>query len=108
MPRYQDRPKGFRRVTEQPPVVGAVGLRRVGSGGPEAAGRSVWVRRSSCAVAVAFVACLPGSAVAATMPPTISTSFGAASIPLNGSTSLSFAIGNPNFGTRLRGDQVHR
>jgi hypothetical protein len=55
------------------------------------------------AVAVAFVAFLPGSAMAATMPPTISTSFGAASIPRNGSTSLSFAIGNPNFGTGLAG-----
>ena len=53
------------------------------------------------AVAVAFAAFLPGSAVAATMPPTISTSFGAASIPLKGSTSLSYRIGNPNFGTSL-------
>ncbi len=37
------------------------------------------------------------------MPPAISTSFGAASIPLKGSTSLSFSIGNPNFGTGLAG-----
>jgi len=37
------------------------------------------------------------------LPPTISKSFGAASIPLNGSTSLSFTINNPNASTSLSG-----
>ncbi|MBZ5530010.1 MAG: DUF11 domain-containing protein [Acidobacteriia bacterium] len=36
-------------------------------------------------------------------PPTITKSFGAASIPLNGTTSLSFTINNPNTGTTLTG-----
>jgi hypothetical protein len=36
-------------------------------------------------------------------PPTIVKSFGAASIPLNGSTSLSFTINNPNASTTLTG-----
>ena len=36
-------------------------------------------------------------------PPTIAKSFGAASIPLNGSTSLSFTITNPNVGSGLTG-----
>lgn len=36
-------------------------------------------------------------------PPTISKAFGAASIPLNGSTSLSFTINNPNPSTALTG-----
>jgi hypothetical protein len=36
-------------------------------------------------------------------PPTISKSFGAASILLNASTTLSFTIGNPNTGTTLNG-----
>ena len=35
--------------------------------------------------------------------PTISKSFGAASIPLNGSTSLTFTISNPNASTTLTG-----
>ncbi|QBB70704.1 DUF11 domain-containing protein [Pseudolysobacter antarcticus] len=37
------------------------------------------------------------------LPPTISKAFGAASIPLNGSTSLSFTITNPNAGNTLSG-----
>jgi streptogramin lyase len=40
---------------------------------------------------------------AAAVPPTIVKSFGAASIPLNGSTSLSFTINNPNAATTLTG-----
>ena len=40
---------------------------------------------------------------AAAVPPTIVKSFGAASIPLNGSTSLSFTITNPNASTALTG-----
>jgi PKD domain-containing protein len=34
-------------------------------------------------------------------PANISTSFGASSVPFNGTTSLSYFIGNPNFGTGL-------
>jgi YVTN family beta-propeller protein len=41
--------------------------------------------------------------VGAVVPPTIVKSFGAASIPLNGSTSLSFTINNPNASTTLTG-----
>jgi hypothetical protein len=37
------------------------------------------------------------------VPPTISKSFGATTIPLNGSTSLSFTITNPNAATALTG-----
>jgi hypothetical protein len=38
-----------------------------------------------------------------TVPPTIVKSFGAGSIPLNGSTSFSFTISNPNVGSGLTG-----
>ena len=37
------------------------------------------------------------------LPPTISKGFGAATIPVSGSTSLSFTITNPNAGTTLTG-----
>jgi CSLREA domain-containing protein len=47
---------------------------------------------------VAFAAGAPAAA-----PPTIAKSFGAASIALNGSTSLSFTINNPNAATTLTG-----
>ena len=76
-----------------------VGTRRAWS----AALRRLVGRVGVVSVVLALVAAVPGSAVAATMPPAISTSFGAASIPLKGSTSLSFSIGNPNFGTGLAG-----
>jgi len=36
-------------------------------------------------------------------PPTIAQAFGAASIPLNATTSLTFDLGNPNAGTTLTG-----
>ncbi len=38
-----------------------------------------------------------------TVPPSISKSFGGASIPLNGTTALSFTINNPNSATTLNG-----
>lgn len=106
MPRYQGHPSGLRRVTEPAGGrvrVAAVGLCRAASSALRRPVGRFGFSGGIVAVAVAFVAFLPGSAMAATMPPTISTSFGAASIPRNGSTSLSFAIGNPNFGTGLAG-----
>jgi DNA-binding beta-propeller fold protein YncE len=54
----------------------------------------------SLLIGVAWLGVSSTSALAVN-PATISKSFGAASIPLNGSTSLSFAIGNPNPGTGL-------
>ena len=51
----------------------------------------------------------PGNASTASItvvaPATINKSFGAVSIPLNGSTSLTFTIGNPNPSTTLTGIQ---
>jgi Bacterial Ig-like domain (group 3)/Putative Ig domain len=46
---------------------------------------------------------LSGGAWAQIKPPTIAKSFGAASIPLNGSTLLSFTINNPNLDNTLTG-----
>ncbi len=40
---------------------------------------------------------------AATLPPTIAKSFGAGSIPVSGSTSLTFTLTNPNVGSGLTG-----
>lgn len=56
--------------------------------------------RRALAGAIVALAVLAPPALALT-PAHISTSFGAASIPLNGSTSLSFGIGNPNMGSGL-------
>ncbi|MBC7926141.1 MAG: DUF3494 domain-containing protein [Bryobacteraceae bacterium] len=39
----------------------------------------------------------------AVVPPTITKTFGAANIPLNGTTSLSFTLNNPNAGSPLTG-----
>ena len=43
------------------------------------------------------------ASISVVAPPVISKAFGAASIPLNGSTSLSFTINNPNTTTTLTG-----
>ena len=43
------------------------------------------------------------ASIAVVGPPTISKAFGAANIPLNGSTSLSFTIQNPNITSALTG-----
>src|ERR1051326_2212451 len=59
-------------------------------------------RRAACWLLIGFawlgVSSTPALAVS---PATISKSFGAASIPLSGSTSLTFTIGNPNLGSGL-------
>jgi len=41
--------------------------------------------------------------ITAALPPTITTDFGAATIPLNGTTSLTFALANPNANAALTG-----
>ncbi len=60
---------------------------------------------STLCVVVLAIACLavPSGVALAASPPDLSVSFGAASIPLNGSTSLSFEIGNPNQSAGLVG-----
>jgi hypothetical protein len=59
------------------------------------------MKRTLAAMVLALVGVSPASASAATMPPEISMHFGASSVPVNGSTSLLFSIGNPNFDTGL-------
>ncbi len=43
------------------------------------------------------------ASVTAVAPPTLAKNFGASSIPLNGTTTLTFTVGNPNSGTTLTG-----
>jgi Bacterial Ig-like domain (group 3) len=52
---------------------------------------------------LASLCLISGGAWAQASPPTISKSFGAASIPLNGSTSLSFTLTNPSIFVVLTG-----
>lgn len=62
------------------------------------------MRRASALIVIAAALLGPGAQSAlAVSPPTATVNFGANTIPLNGTTSLSITIGNPNPGTGLTG-----
>ncbi len=69
---------------------------RIGGGRP---GRLVLVLLSG----VALVSLAVPADAQVVMPPVIAKAFGAAAIPLNTSTSLTFTITNPNAATDLTG-----
>jgi len=60
-------------------------------------------KRVLCLVLLGLVSLFTSSWAAAQSPPTIVKSFSAANVPINGSTTLSFTISNPNPATDLTG-----